>query len=82
MLFLKSPFFPIYRLTEQRGAEMIECRGFDIESQRFILITLRWDAISSDDASELAQAMLDHTSYQPDIEDYRWWIDSNYARYR
>lgn len=42
--------------------------------------TLESDAICSDDAGELARVLLAPTTYEPTIEEFRWWIDQNQDR--
>lgn len=82
MLFICNPFYPIRRLLRPRGPDSIECEIYDIGIERMVIVTLRWDAIFTDDGAMLAKAMLDHTSYAPSSKEFRWWVDENFERFR
>lgn len=81
MLFIRNPFYPIRRLRRPSGPDSVECEIYDMGTERMVIVTLRWDAICTDDGAMLAKAMLDHTSYDPDPREFRWWIDENIDRY-
>lgn len=82
MLFLRNPFMPIRRLLRPIEPNRVECEIYDIGIERMLIVTLDWDAISSDDGAILAKAVLDHTSYDPSSHEFRWWVDENIGRYR
>jgi hypothetical protein len=80
MLYVADPFVPIFRCVESLPKRLMRCKCWDIERLKWLEYTFEWDAISGDDAGELARVLLAPTTYQPTIEEFRWWVDANSDR--
>ena len=79
MLYIPEPFVPIFRIKETLPKRLAQCECWDVETERFLIYTLEWDAIASDDPAELARVLLAPTTYSPTTEELKWWI-ANFNR--
>ena len=76
MLCFAGPFITIYRVKTLRLRRLAQFECFDIESDRYILYTLEWGAIASNDAGELARVFLAPSTFAPSTEEFRHWIEN------
>lgn len=82
MLYVADPFVPIFRCVQSLPKRLMRCQCVHVERGKWewTEFTLEWDHIASDDAAELARVLLAPTTYQPTMEEFRWWIDMNQDR--